>query len=187
MIITDRYASAIRSNRLTVDEKTTMSDTDVLGAMGLADRELTTGKDSQGNPVHPAPLAVALERLFAGDNSASRAIVEILTRKAWERAKASRIRLRRTEAADMAKACLAWHRDGTCKPCGGHGTLLIPGSKTLGTKRCKQCKGAGVLPFESQFDLELVPIAAWLVAEMQRDMSRAGPAAMRKIAPSLAL
>lgn len=187
MIITDRYASAIRSSRLTVEAKTNMSDTDVLGAMGLADRELTTGKDSQGNSVYPAPLAVALERLFSGDNSASLAVVKILSRKAWERAKASRIRLRRDEATEMAKACLAWHRDGTCKPCGGHGTLLIPGSTTLGTTRCKKCKGAGVIPFESQFELELVPIADWLVAEMQRDMSRAGPAAMRKIAPILDL
>jgi hypothetical protein len=187
MIISDRYASAIRSNRLTVDAKTTMSDTDVLGAMGLADRELTTGKDSQGNDVHPAPLAVALERLFAGDNSAAFTIVDVLARMAWGRAKASRILLRRTEAKDMARACLAWHRDGTCKPCGGHGTLVIPGSSTLGAVRCKKCKGTGALAFETQFELELVPIAAWLVAEMQRDMSRAGPAAMRKIAPSLDL
>lgn len=185
MRITDRYASAIRSSNMRTDARSTYAPTDVLGAMGIAERELTEGKDSRGNPVPPAPLAVALERLFAGDNKASSVIVDVLARKAWEKARSSRVKLKRHEAIDMAKACLAWHRDGVCKACGGHGTLIIPGSTTLGASRCKVCKGAGKIPFERQFELELIPIATWLIVEMESDLCRAGPAAMRKIAPSL--
>jgi hypothetical protein len=185
MKVTDRYASAIRSSCLTVDERTTFSDTDVVGAMGLADRCLTEGRDSNGNPGRHAPLAVALQRLFTGDNGAAMVVVQLLSQKAWERARATRVRLNRIGAADMAKACLAWHRDGVCKPCGGHGTLVIPGSTTLGPVTCKPCKGEGKVPFERQFPVELRDLAGWLVAEMEREQHHAGPAAMRSLAPKL--
>jgi len=187
MRIQDRYATAVRSSCLTVDERTVMSDTDVLGAMGLADRCLTEGRDSQGNPGRHAPLAVALERLFAGHNHAAMVIVQLLAGMAWKRARATKVKLNRIGAADMAKACLAWHRDGICKACGGHGTLVIPGSTTLGPVACKPCKGVGKVPFERQFTHELRELAGWLVAEMEREQCHAGPAAMRSLAPRLEL
>jgi hypothetical protein len=184
MRILDRYAAAVRSSCLTVDERTVMSDTDVLGAMGLAGRDLERGHDSAGNPIKPAPLAVALERLFAGDNRASMVIVQLLSDMAWQRARTMDVKLNRLGAADMAKACLAWHRDGVCKACGGHGTLLIRGTKTLGDQKCKKCEGAGRIPFEAEFDdPKQRSLAGWLVAEMQRAQSRAGPRAMDLLAP----
>jgi len=137
--------------------------------------------------VRPAPLAVALERLFRGDNSASAEIVDALARMAWQHAKGVRIKLKRTEAIDMARSCLGWYRERACKPCGGHGRLLIPGSTTIGNQACKACRGKGVIPFEKHFPLELRGIATWLVDEMEREQGRAGPAAMKKIAPSLDL
>ncbi|MDN8612778.1 hypothetical protein [Variovorax ginsengisoli] len=176
MKVTDRYASAVRSSCLTVDERTTFSDTDVLGAMGLAARALT----SEGHP-----LAVALERLFAGDNGASIEIVEVLATMIRGKAPALRLKLTTTQAVDMARACLAWHRDGVCRPCGGHGTLVIPGSRTLGVQQCKPCRGHGKIPFERQFRVEWRDLAAWLVAEMEREQGRAGPAAMKALAPRL--
>lgn len=185
MRITDRYATAIRSSCLTVDERTRMSDTDVLGAMGLADRCLKEGRDSEGKPGRYAPLAVALERLFAGDNGACMLIVQLLSEMAWKRARATKVKLNRIGASDMAKACLAWHRDGVCKHCGGHGTLVIPGSTTLGPVACKHCKGAGKVPFERQFPHEQRELAAWMVVEMEREQCHAGPAAMRSLAPKL--
>jgi hypothetical protein len=132
-------------------------------------------------------LAVALERLFAGDNHASMLIVQLLSEKAWKRARTKDVKLNRMQAADMAKACLAWHRDGVCKPCGGHGTLIIPGSTTLGPVGCKPCKGEGKVPFDRQFPVEQRELAGWLVAEMEREQSRAGPAAMKALAPRLDL
>lgn len=185
MSIADRYATAIRSSCLTVDYRTDRSDTDVLGAMGLADRELTDGRTWDGRHVPKAPLAVSLERLFLGDNTAAFTIVRELTE--WLRGKAPAMRLKMTEVqcGDMAKACLAWHRDSICKHCGGHGQGLIKGSRTLGGSICKHCKGTGRIPFERQFRHEHRDLARWLVGEMEREQGRAAPAAMKKIAESM--
>jgi len=180
MKIQERYATAVRSSCLTVDERTTYSDTDVLGAMGLASRE--------------HPLAVALERLFYGDNTASEDLLNILTEMLQGKAPSLQTRISASVARDMARACLAWHRDGTCKACGGHGKQLIPGTKTHSERPCHACKpspnaatGTGKVPFERSFHPERRPLAAWLVSEMQREQAKAGPAAMKRLAPSLNL
>lgn len=194
--IRERYSSAVHSGSLTVDEKTTYSDSDVLGAHGLADKHLTagfvtTGPDGQGYPVKPAPLAVGLERLFAGDNSATHAIVRALAEMVFEQSWVEKVKLSRVQADDMARACLAWHRGGTCKACGGHGKTLIPGTKTHSDHDCQACydrrlgAATGKIPFERNFRQEWQPLARWLVVEMERESGRAGQAAMRAIAPKL--
>jgi len=175
MLIQDRYASAIRSSNLAVDERTTYSDSDVLGAFGLAARE------------EQNDLPFLLQRLFLGDNSASADVVRILAQRVRDMAAAQRVRMAQVQAEDMARACLAWHRDGSCKACDGHGLLLIRGTKTLGNQECKACKGTGRRPFEREFHESFRPLAGWLVAEMERDQARAGGAAMAKIAPRLDL
>lgn len=169
--IGERYSVAIRSRNLVVNPLTTFSDTDVLGGMGLA------GKDH--------PLAVALQRLFAGDNAAASEVVVVLAEMVRNKASSKRIKMAETQAVDMARACLAWHRDGMCKPCGGHGITLIVGTKTLGSQECKACKGTGRRHFEREFHESFQPLAQWLVAEMEREQAKAGPAAMAKIAPRL--
>ena len=185
MKITDRYASAVHSSRLTVDERTTYSDTDVLASMGCADRALTDGVSFGGRPVTPAPMAVALTRLFTGDGRAAGTIVDLLASRAWKQARTMRVKLQRVEAVDMARACLAWHRDGVCRACGGHGRLRIPGSPTIGDRACKTCKGVGRIPFEREFRPDLRELARWLIVEMEREQAQAGAEAMRWIAPSL--
>lgn len=60
MRINERYSGAISSADLTSDERTTYSDSDVIGAMGLAARL--------------SPMGVALARLLAGDRRAEREI-----------------------------------------------------------------------------------------------------------------
>jgi DnaJ-class molecular chaperone len=171
MRIQDRYASAIKSSSLKVDPRTTFSDTDVLGAVALASRT--------------QPLGVALERLFAGDNGASKQVVAVLAQLARGKATALRIKFTAVQSVDMAQACLAWHRDGTCKPCGGHGVMKIKGTTTLGVQECKTCKGTARVPFEREFHATQRELARWLVAEMEREQAKAGPAAMAKIAPRL--
>ena len=101
-MITDRYASAVNSHSLTVDPRTTMSDTDVLAAMGWASRQV--------------PMAVALERLFAGDSTAANVIAAILAQQAFEYSFRIETKISRLQCADMAKACLAWHRNGAVDP-----------------------------------------------------------------------
>ena len=169
MSILDRYASAIRSSNLKSAPDTTHSDTDVLGAIGLAARR--------------HPLAVALARLFLSDNRGADRVVEILADMAWGKAAAMNVKLRRVQAEGMAQAVLAWHRDGRCKACGGHGFALVHGAPVVGTSACPTCRGAGRIPFDSAFrDADLLRVARWLVAEVEREQNLAGPAAMAKLA-----
>lgn len=185
--IQNRYASAVHSSNLAVDEKTYMGDSDVLGAMGIADRVLTQGVTSDGTPVRPSPVAVPLERLFAGDNRAAYEIVRILATMAHEHSFKLKTKISRVQCADMARACLAWHRDGSCPACEGRGYALIPGTKTLSERDCPECRGSRKMPFERQFRPEWRELARWLVSEMARASGHAGPAAMRALAPQLEL
>jgi hypothetical protein len=171
MNVIERYASAVRSTNLEINERTTRSDSDVLGAMGLAAREF--------------PLAVALQRLFLGDSSAARELVEILADDAWRQARAMKVKLNRVQAYDLAQGCVAWHRNPTCNDCAGHGATVIPGSTTLGVK-CKPCKGTGRTSLSKVFK-EHAEIADWLVAHMEKHQSMAGPEAMKQIAGYLDL
>lgn len=171
MKVIERYASAVRSTNLEINERTTRSDSDVLGAMGLAGREF--------------PLAVALQRLFLGDSTAARELVEILADDAWRKARAMKVKLNRVQAYDLAQGCVAWHRNPTCEHCGGHGATVIPGSTTLGVK-CKPCKGTGRTSLSRIFK-EHAEVADWLVAHMERHQAMAGPEAMKQIAGYLDL
>lgn len=173
MLIQDRYASSIRSSDLSSEVRSTYSDSDVLGAFGLAAKAY--------------PLAVALQRLFLGDNKAAHDCTMELAGLAGSRARHLRVDLKPRQAVDMAKACLAWHRHSACRACGGHGYKVIPGTKTIGDEECKSCLGTGKRPFEKEFHASFREVAAYLVAEMERAQARAGGAALKCIAPSLTL
>lgn len=184
--IKERYSTAVHSKALTVDPKTTMSDTDVLSAMGWAGKYLERGRNAHGEPIKPAPLAVPLERLFAGDNNAAHEVVRVLGEAVYAESWHIRVKISRGQAADMARACLAWHRDGRCKPCGGLGQVVISGTRTLGDS-CPSCHGAGKIALEANFRQEWRDLARWAVAEMDRAAGRAGPEAMRALAPKMEL
>ncbi len=178
--IQERYRAAVHSRDMTVDPKTFRSDSDVAGAYGLADKRLCAGGDHNGD-FPPSPLSVPLERFFAGDGRAASTIVEILALMAYKRARHLKVRCNEPTAQDMAKACLAWHRDGKCKHCGGHGFEMIPGAPTLSERPCSHCLN-GRIPLEAQFPPELRELAGWMVSQMERAAGRAGPAAMQAIA-----
>ena len=183
--IIDRYSTAINSCNLSSKEGTTYSDSDVLGAAGLA------GKDRLADGRPGAPLGMALMRLFSGDNRAAAEIVVIMSDMAWRKAQAGSIKLRRVQADDLARAVLAWHRDGTCKPCGGHGYAVIGASSggrgVVSDQECPACRGSGRVAFEAQFLVAHREIARWLQYEIEREQSRAGQAAMAALAPRLEL
>lgn len=184
MKICDRYASAVHSSNLKSRETTIYSDSDVLGAAGLAAKaELHSG-------LRGAPLAIALARLFGGDNSAAREIVDLMADAVWAKAFSQNIKLRRVEAGDMARAILAWQRDGVCRPCGGHGFELIPGTPHFSGRDCGACNGTRkrLLTKEfKNFGIERLDLVHWLLAELQRETSKAGPAMMAALAPRLDL
>ena len=173
MEIMNRYASAVHSSNLCSNANTTFSDSDVLGAAGLA------AKCNE--------LGIALMRLFSGDNHASRDIVHILSIKAVGKAYKMGTEICHVEAGDLARSVLAWHRDGTCKPCSGHGQKIIPGTTTIGDDRCPACRGSGRLLFDIHFSAGRRGLAQWLVAEMEREMAIAGPEAMKRLVPRLDL
>lgn len=179
MSFDDRYSSAVRSSNLRSKADTTNSDSDVLGAAGLAGKK--------------APLAMALLRLFMGDNHAAREIVAILAGMADGKAYRLGIEITRVECADMSRAVLAWCRDGTCKACGGHGFKLQgdaeigQGRAVLSEHHCPACRGERKVPFDRQFSLERLELARWLRAEIEREAAKAGQEAMRKLAPRVEL
>lgn len=179
MTIQDRYASAVNSRNLRpigikgVHEGSTTSDTDMLGAMGLA---------SRGHP-----LGAALERLFAGDHKSAHEIVRILAQMAFKQSWDYEIRASRAQCHDLACAVLAWHRNGTCRVCNGHGYELIPGAPMLSERECKACRGTGKVALEAAFKVELRPLVSWLSSEMMRESGRVGPAAMRGLGRAMEL
>lgn len=171
--ILDRYASAVHSANLKSEVDTVYSDSDVVGAAGLAGKRHA--------------LAMALTRLFSGDNREAHALVRAMAELVWFRAHGQKVKLKRVQSVDLARAVLAWHRDGTCRACGGHGFEIIGGTRTVGDSACQACFGAGRVPFDAQFSLERLDLARWLLAEVQREQGKAGPAAMAKLAPRLTI
>jgi hypothetical protein len=183
MKILDRYASAVHSSNLKSRPETTMSDTDVLGAFGIADRRLSSGEDHFSKH----PLAVPLERLFAGDGAAAGVIVQILGGIIRSKAKALRIDMTVLQASDMARVALGWFRNPSCKVCGGHGFKVIANTKTLGDSKCRPCNGSGKVQLELAFRVEQRELVRWTMAQMEREANMAGPAAMKALAPFLDL
>jgi hypothetical protein len=172
MRITERYSSAIKSSNLKSVEATTYSDSDVIGAYGLASKK--------------HPLAVALTRLLAGDNHASGQVVEILSQMTRDRAGRTGVTLLvHTQAVDIARAVLAWYRNGTCTACGGHGYEVLPGTPSLSNVECGACKGTGKILFDRQFPHQQRALATWLLNQVETQLSTAGPAAMAMLAPRL--
>jgi hypothetical protein len=170
MKVLERYSAAVNSDNLASDPRSTFSDSDVLGAAGLAARY--------------EPLGVALTRLFA--DGKPEPTVTILTEMAFRRARTVKVRLSLLQANDLAKAVLGWYRHGICQPCGGTAYKLIPGTPALGDE-CSHCHGTGKLPFDRQFTDETQGLARWLSSEIDRAQVAAGRATMVMLAPKLDL
>lgn len=181
--ITDRYASAVRSSNLKSAPETYMSDTDTLGAYGIADRRLSAGIGQFGRH----PLAVPLERLLTGDKTAARHITRVLEAMIRKKAPRMRVKVTQSQAWDMARATLAWYRSSACRVCGGHGYDIIPGTTTLSERACTECDGTGKIQLAREFRDEVRLLIVWVMSEVEREAGRAGPEAMRALAPRLEL
>lgn len=171
MKLLERYSQAVNSDNLSVDERTTFSDTDVLGASGLA------AKNGHA-------LGVALTRLFA-DGKPGPVVLE-LTEMAFKRSRTLRLKFTRIQAEDLSKAVLAYYRHGICLPCGGTGYTVIKGTPVHGDE-CPHCLSTGRLNFDRQFTTETIGLARWLSGEIDRAQAAAGSAAMVMLAPRMGL
>ena len=169
----DRYASAVRTSNLKSEEKTTFSSADILGAAGKAS-------------VH-YPLALALLRLFTGDNKAADTIIELMSLKMVGKAYRLRDEIDMVAASLVARIVLDWYRDSVCKQCGGHGFKRMIGAPTLSDQACPHCAGQGKRDFDSMFSSRRLELAKWAAAELEFEMALAGPAAMAALKPRLDL
>ena len=139
MRITQRYASAVNSSNLKSKPETTYSDTDVLGAHGIASRYV--------------PLGVALQRLFVGGKP--RECVSVMTAMVTARAAAYRHKIAPTTATEISQKVLAWYRFGTCTDCGGTcKEVKFEPKPHLSDEDCQACHGTGKRPFDNAFHPE---------------------------------
>lgn len=171
----DSYAVAVATRHLAAGPADRTTNADVLGAAGLAGRR--------------SPLAMSLLRLFVGDVKEAPRTVDILARMVQGKAaQPGGVALTHTDAADIARAVLAWHRFGQCPACTGHGFELAGvqgGRRAFSGRPCMPCGGTGKIPFESQFPRPWVPLARWLQAEVEREQTIAGHEAMKKLGPRM--
>jgi hypothetical protein len=157
MRVLERYSAAVNSDNLTVDERTTLSDTDVLGGAGLAAKS--------------EPLGIAIVRLLA-DGKPGPAIA-ILAEMVFKRARTLRVKFSQVQADDLSRAVLGWYRHGTCWPCGGTGFQTIPDTPVQGDE-CPHCKGSGKLNFDRMFDRELCPDCCGVGVEFAQEQDANG-------------
>ena len=163
MRIVDRYSHAVHSTNLRSHCRSAVGDIDMLGAAGFAARR--------------SPLSVALLRLYvADDQAASSDLVGLLggmlVGKAWHGF--GNMKLPKAHAADMARAVLAWHRDGACKACRGLKFTRVEGAPSLSGHSCQTCGGSGKMAFDKHFAESHRPLVRWLVSEIEREEAMAG-------------
>ena len=171
MAVIDRYSTAINSSNLKSRPETTWSDSDVLGAMGIAGKR--------------HPLGAALLRLFVdGKVSECAALMAEMVRVRSHKTKGQA--LTHAEARLLAHRVLAWYRFGTCSDCSGTGKEVIFEPKPhLSEEDCLSCHGTGRRLFEVNFSVKEMTLACWLLDEVAKQQAIAGNAAMHAIAPML--
>lgn len=177
--IQERYSQAIRSSNLTPDVNTTFSDLDVIGAMAIADRRLSTGLFNRARIG-----AGAVSRMVAGDSNATSDVVRVLAGRLIDSDQYDGPSVvSYVQALDIARACIAWLLHGACKRCGGRGKEPRRDAPTTHSAACPDCDGTGKMSFITHFRHEHKDAAKWLVQEMARDLGQCGAGALRALAP----
>jgi hypothetical protein len=103
-----------------------------------------------------APLAMALTRFFVGGDQEAKSVSAILRRMAVGKAWRMGDPIGEAAADLIAGMVLQWHRDSSCRLCGGHGykTMLGElgeGRTVIGDSPCPDCKGTGKRSFDRLF------------------------------------
>lgn len=184
----ERYASAVSGGNMKSEPDTTMSNTDVLGAMGYVGKVWRTLPN--GDKIKGRPLAAALFRVFMAEGDSGRDAIAIMAQMLTGRAPLMGLELNGVVAEAIAENVLDWHRKSVCAVCHGHGYKAIGGEfgkarSVIGDEACGECGGSGKRPFDAVFTDGLLPIAHWLRDRVEAETNGAASAAMAALAPSI--
>lgn len=188
--IVERYAGAIQGGTLKSEPNTTFANADVLGAAALAGKQVRAAETLDAAPGNP--LGIALLRMFVGGDKEAKAVALSLTRMAKSKADEWREPIGWAGADLLAGLVLEWHRNSCCTECGGHGFQtavgeLGEGRVVMGDSACPACQGSTRRPFDPLFPPDRLQLALWLREKIEAEQAGAGVAAMRALAPALAL
>lgn len=182
----ERYASAVSGGSLKSEPDTTFSNSDVIGAMGLAGKAWRTLPN--GDKVRGRPLAAAIFRVLMAENDSGRDAIAIMVQMLTGRAPLMGLDLNAVVAEAIAEHVLEWHRHNACAACYGHGYKAVGGPfgfgrAVIGDVPCDDCCGSGKRSFDAIFNDRLRPIAQWMRERVEAETSRAAAAAMEALAP----
>lgn len=191
--IRDAYARALQSKNLRSDARTDRSDSDIIGAVAFAGKAVRTEVvDGKVIKRKGSKLAMQLLRLFVGGDREAKDVTHTLARMAVGKAYRLGAPIGEAGADLLAGLVVQWHRDSTCKTCGGHGFKTAVGKLgdsrvVMGDTPCDDCHGSGKRDFDGMFPWEHLNLARWLRAEVEKEQAIAGAEAMKALGPRLDL
>jgi hypothetical protein len=163
MGVAERYLNATVSANLKVDERP--RDADALIAAGWV-----AGGDER------KAFVLALHRRLSGDDRGVQGLVSTLAgwaqgrsaRRARSSGAAKPTPMPALEAADLAKAVLAWWMNPACETCGGLGHPMIEGTPVLNEAvPCGACGGSGKRDLVAGMTDRQAELARWMVSEIE--------------------
>lgn len=186
----DGYSRAVRAKNLRSggDDSGRVQHSDTLMAAAWAAKPVRAAehptKAREGNP-----LGVALMRFFIGGDKEGKAVLVLLRKMVKSKCDEWQEPIDWASADLIAALVLDWHRNSTCRECGGHGFQTAVGQLggdsrvVMGDTPCPACHGTAKRPFDPLFPPERLRCALWLRERMEAKQAAAGVEAMRAIAP----
>lgn len=153
------------------DRSTGTSDLTLRPGKCDADVLMAAGYAAQGS--RRAQVALSLYRMRAtGDRHG---LADVLHQSAdwlldWKPPPGIK-RLRKSEAADVAKRVVKWWMAGVCNHCQGRQYELIPGTRVCSDDVCPACHGRGREPVEQWVLRQQQEPARWLASEYDQLVS----------------
>lgn len=159
--LAERYMTARTTSSMKVQERTTMSASDILAAAGMAGQK--------------HELALALWNLqHQPTNRKFLSASRVLAGKLAFHLSAKRMK---GKPSEIARQVLAWWLNSACPVCTGTGSERIPGTPHLSGVACQSCNGTGRTPLKTGNN----EAATWLYAEISAIAASAESAIRRRV------
>lgn len=172
MKVAQRYLSALGTSRLKINPNR-QTAADVLIATGWV--ASTSAKRAMALKI----FAVLSTEQMRGATDVAQHLAKWIRRKSFEQ---NKFAMKQLEAQDLAMMVLKWWKRPACITCGGHGHPTIPDSPVLDeSKECPVCLGTGLIPLQKIINANHLPLANWLIAEMDGITSSVFDAVARRL------